>query len=473
MIRAIVTPPWDLTAWRTQARMALRAGVEPALLDWDDTQHPSLLGGQGLDAMPARVEAPHVPRPFLPLAARVLAHRDPHRHALLYRLLWRMSHGEPDLLTHVTDRDVHRAAELEKSVRRDTHKMKAFVRFRAVPGEDNAYVSWFEPEHHIVDLVAPFFMRRFAGMRWAILTPYRSVSWDRDTLSFGDGALRSEAPGDDAQEAMWRTYYANIFNPARINPRMMRQEMPQKYWKNLPEAQLLPGLLREAGHRVRDMAEREPESVRRRIPSPPPRGPPRIDDSLDALKAAARDCRRCPLWQPATQTVFGEGPADARVMIVGEQPGDEEDLSGRPFVGPAGKLFNRALAELGIDRAQLYVTNAVKHFKFERRGKFRLHRNPETSERVACRTWLERELAVVRPHVVVCMGATAAEAVFGKSFRLLQERGRWRALDEGPRAFATVHPAWVLRQRDPLQRDAAYGSLVDDLRLLLPEVSSP
>ncbi|MDQ3230062.1 MAG: UdgX family uracil-DNA binding protein, partial [Pseudomonadota bacterium] len=298
----------------------------------------------------------------------------------------------------------------------------------------------------------------------------RSVSWDMEALSFGHGAVRSDAPDDDAQETMWRTYYANIFNPARVNPRMMRQEMPQKYWKNLPEAHLLPDLLRDAGQRVRDMAERAPEPVRRRIPLPPQLAPDPVDDSLAALKSAARECRRCPLWEPATQTVFGEGPEDARIMIVGEQPGDEEDLSGRPFVGPAGKLFNRALSELGIDRAQLYVTNAVKHFKFERRGRFRLHRNPEPSERAACRVWLERELATVRPHIVVCMGATASEAVFGKGFKLLQERGVWRTLADGTRVFATVHPAWVLRQRDLAQRDVAYRNLVDDLALLLPEM---
>jgi DNA polymerase len=343
MIRAVVDPPWDLPAWRAQARRALRADIEPALVDWGDAHGPSLLGGPTLDAMPAKCDPPHVPRAFLPLAARVLAHRDPHRHALLYRLLWRLAHGEPHLLSRVTDRDVHRASDLQKSIRRDTHKMKAFVRFREVPGEDNAYVSWFEPEHHIVDLVAPFFMRRFAGMRWAILTPYRSVSWDLQVLTFGQGAVRGDAPGDDAQEAMWRAYYANIFNPARINPRMMRQEMPQKYWKNLPEAQLLPSLLHDAGHRVRDMAERMPEPVRRRIPAPPPAAPAPVDGSLAALNAAARDCRRCPLWQPATQAVVGEGPDDARVMVVGEQPGDEEDLSGRPFVGPAG---NSSIAHL-------------------------------------------------------------------------------------------------------------------------------
>jgi len=471
MIRAVVDPPWDLAAWRAQARMALRADIEPALVDWDDAHVRSLLGGASLDTLPVKRDAPHVSGAFLPLATRVLAHRDPARHALLYRLLWRMTHGEPHLLTHVTDRDVHRASELEKAIRRDTHKMKAFVRFREVPGEADAYVAWFEPEHHIVDRVAPFFMRRFAGMRWAILTPYRSVSWDLQALSFGAGAVRGDAPADDAQEGMWRAYYANMFNPARINPRMMRQEMPQKYWKNLPEAQLLPELLHDAGQRVRDMAQREPAPARRRIPASPPPAPAPLDRSLAALQLAARDCRRCPLWQPATQTVCGDGPESARVMIVGEQPGDEEDLSGRPFVGAAGKLFDRALAEVGIDRAGLYVTNAVKHFKFERRGKVRLHRTPNPAERMACRVWLERELATLQPRVVVCLGATAAESVFGRAFRLMEERGRWQALADGTRGFATVHPAWVLRQREAGLRDAAYRGLVDDLRLLRDELA--
>ena len=473
MTRAIVDPPWDFPAWREQARMALRAGVEPAHLDWDDAQAPSLLGDSTLDALDVVKATPHVPRDFLPLAARVLCHRDPQRHALLYRILWRLTHGEPHLLKRVTDPDVHRAGLLDKAVRRDSHKMKAFVRFREVPGEANAFVAWFEPEHHIVDLVSGFFMRRFAGMRWAILTPYRSVFWDLDALCFSDGAVRSDAPSDDAQEALWRTYYAHIFNPARLKTKAMRAEMPQKYWKNLPEASLLPSLVRNAGARVRDMAERVPEPPRRRIPAPPQPAPDPVDGSLAALKAAARDCRRCPLWEPATQTVFGEGPEDARVMVIGEQPGDEEDLSGKPFVGPAGKLFNRALAEIGLDRAQFYVTNAVKHFKFERRGKFRLHRNPDPSERAACRAWLERELATIRPQVIVCMGATAAEAVFGKGFKLLQDRGVWRSLPDGTRAFATVHPAYVLRQQNDADRDVAYRNMVDDLSMLLEGDAAP
>lgn len=193
--------------------------------------------------------------------------------------------------------------------------------------------------------------------------------------------------------------------------------------------------------------------------------PPGID-SLAELRAAAAGCRRCPLWKPATQTVFGEGPEDARVVVVGEQPGDAEDLSGRPFVGPAGKLFDRALEELGLDRSRFYVTNAVKHFKFERRGKLRLHRSPDPAERAACRIWLDHELETIRPDIIVCLGVIAARAIFGSKFRLMQQRGAWQVLPDGTRAFATVHPSWVLRQRGDEARREAYADFLGDLSLL-------
>ncbi len=462
---ATVTPPWDERAWRDVARAAWRAGIAPDQLTWDGDGQASLLAGVDVLAQaPVRL-APHVPPDFLALAGSVLCHRDAQRHGLLYRLLWRIASGERALLERETDADVRRAGELAKAVGRDSHKMKAFVRFREVPGERDAFVAWFEPEHFIVDRVAPFFARRFAGMRWAILTPYRSAFWDGSALGFGGGATRGDAPADDAQDALWRTYYANIFNPARLNPRMMTQEMPQKYWKNLPEARLLPTLLAEAGARVQAMADREAEAPRRRIPERVVEPLPRAE-GLPALRAAARECRRCELWQPATQTVFGEGPSSARIMIVGEQPGDAEDLSGRPFVGPAGQLFDRALATHGIDRARLYLTNAVKHFRFEQRGKRRLHRNPAVSHMQACRPWLEREIATVKPRIIVCLGATAARAVFGAGFKLMEQRATWMRLDDGTRAFATVHPSWVLRQASGEARDTAYQSFVDDLALL-------
>ncbi|HAL23858.1 MAG TPA: uracil-DNA glycosylase [Stenotrophomonas sp.] len=462
-------PPWSLQAWRDGARGALLAAVPPSQLDWLPGHEASLLDAPTLPdatANPAQGAQPGVPRDFLELAATVLCHRDPQRMALLYRLLWRITHGERAVLSNPTDADVLRAMAMAQVVRRDTHKMKAFVRFREVPGEQDAFIAWFEPEHHIVDRVAPFFARRFAGMRWAILTPGRSVQWDGQALSFGPGGRREDAPAEDAREALWQTYYASIFNPSRLNTRMMQQEMPAKYWRHLPEAQLLPGLVREAAGRVQDMHDRPAQAPQRRVPARVLPAPA-VDGSLAALRAQANTCQQCPLWEPATQTVFGQGPADARVMVVGEQPGDVEDLSGRPFAGPAGQLLDRALAELGIDRATLYLTNAVKHFHHERRGKVRLHKRPESRHVHACRPWLLGEIARVRPQLIVCLGATAAMAVFGRDFSLARDRGRWHTLDDGTRGYATVHPAWVLRQGDEARREAGYRLFLEDLRQMV------
>jgi len=454
-----------LLAWRHTARASLCAGIEPHDLDWDAGEQASLLAPAPVTDAPTLHIPPRVSAKLLQLAGSVLCHRQPGRHALLYRLLWRMTHGEPRVLDNPADADSHRAHALAQEVRRDSHKMKAFVRFRELPGPADRFVAWFEPEHHIVDHVAPFFARRFVGMQWAILTPYRSAAWDGSTLQFGEGADAGQVPADDAGEDLWRTYYANIFNPARINPKMMRQEMPQRYWKNLPEAQLIPGLLRDAGSRVAEMSAREAEAPRRRIPTPASQAEPAPSPGLPTLRTAARKCRACPLWEPATQTVFGEGPADARIMLVGEQPGDAEDLSGRPFVGPAGKLLDQALAEAGIARERLYLTNAVKHFRFEQRGKRRLHRNPDASHVSACSGWLAQEVAIVQPRAIVCLGATAARAVFGPGFALMRERGRWHTRDEATRAFATVHPAWILRQTEEA-RESGFRLLVADLCLL-------
>ena len=209
-----------------------------------------------------------------------------------------------------------------------------------------------------------------------------------------------------------------------------------------------------------------PRAPRKRA-VPPGSAPVPVDDSLDALRDAAAGCKRCDLWKPATQTVFGAGPARARILLVGEQPGDAEDLAGLPFVGPAGGMLDRALEELGLDRRRMYVTNAVKHFKFERRGKVRLHKSPNPAEQRACRLWLEGEIERIRPEVVVCLGAIAARNVFGTKFGLMKQRGTWQALPDGTRAFATVHPSWILRQRDSESRDAAYRGFVADLALLL------
>jgi len=192
--------------------------------------------------------------------------------------------------------------------------------------------------------------------------------------------------------------------------------------------------------------------------------PPR--KSLPALREAVQGCRGCDLYRNATQAVFGEGAAHAEVLFVGEQPGDKEDLAGKPFVGPAGQLLDRALEEAGIDRTQTYVTNAVKHFKWQPRGKRRIHQKPSWSESVACRPWLEAELAAVKPRVVVCLGATAAQSLLGRDFRVTQHRGELLESDLADHVTATVHPSSILRQQDEESRQAELAAFVDDLRVV-------
>jgi len=194
-------------------------------------------------------------------------------------------------------------------------------------------------------------------------------------------------------------------------------------------------------------------------------GSPTSGSSLKTLREEASRCRACHLWKDATQTVFGEGPQHAQIMLVGEQPGAKEDIAGKPFVGPAGQILDRALDEAGIERPKVYVTNAVKHFKFLTRGKIRLHQKPNTSEIRACRQWYERELASIKPALVVAMGATAAQSVFGKITPINKNRGRLIDIDDGIKALVTVHPSYLLRLPDADAKAREYERFVDDLKI--------
>jgi uracil-DNA glycosylase len=468
----------DFAGWRDAARQALLARVPPDALDWRvaGDEAPDLFLEEAGEPAPPKAEAaaPRVPRAFIGLAETVILHRDPGRFALLYRLLWGIQR-QPRLLEDASHPDVHLADQVAKAIRRDIHKMHAFVRFREVTAPDGEahYIAWFEPDNFIVEAAAPFFVRRFTGMRWTILTPDRTASWDGEHLTFAEGASREQAPTSDRLEVLWRAYYANIFNPARLKLAAMTREMPRRYWKNLPEAELIGPLTEQAAAREDAMVKAAPTEpppfaaaeARRRAPEPAPAEIPARERpaTLAEARAAAAACRRCPLWENATQTVFGEGPEGARLMLVGEQPGDREDLAGAPFVGPAGAMLDRALAEAGIPRAEVYVTNAVKHFKFEPRGKFRLHKTPDTPEILACRWWLESERALVRPQLTVALGASAAQALLGRRVTIGRERGRPEDLPQGGALWITVHPSYLLRLPDEDAKAREYGKFVADL----------
>ncbi|MGI8890527.1 MAG: UdgX family uracil-DNA binding protein [Chthoniobacterales bacterium] len=454
--------------WQVAARRAVQSELPPTEIAWEEMgeDQPALHLFEEVEPAADPKSSPQirVARRFLPLARLVALHSDPTRWPLLYRLLWRLAHEEPHLLEISVDADVAQATDFEKSVRHDLHKMRAFVRFREVPAA-KWYVAWFEPAHHIVEHNAPFFADRFASMRWSILTPDRCAHWDGEQLSFTAGVTKAEAPGADQMEDLWRTYYANIFNPARVKVHAMQAEMPKKYWRNLPEATLIPTLLRDAPQRVESMMAKSAAKGTGTEEWHPASVPE--TSSLTNLRDAAQVCTACPLYKNATQTVFGEGPQNPKMMLLGEQPGDQEDLGGKPFIGPAGQLLNRALEEAGIDRNAVYVTNTVKHFKWEPRGKRRIHQKPSSRDIAACRPWMEAELRVVGPKVLVCLGSTAAQALFGSSFRVTRERGKVLSSEIAPQVVTTVHPSSLLRQPDEQTRQREYALFVEDLRVAL------
>ncbi|MDP4025645.1 UdgX family uracil-DNA binding protein [Methylobacterium sp. NEAU 140] len=459
-------PGADLDGFRAAARALVAAGVPPEGVAFSVEAAPGLFGEAGTGSGGAPLS---LPRAVAALIPGVVPHRDPERYALLYALIWRVTRGERHLLEVMSDPLVHRLHRLSKAIGRDLHKMHAFLRFRRVAVEGEAegterYVAWFEPDHHILEAAAPFFVRRFASMRWSILTPDGSAHWDGAALTFGPPGARADLPEGDGFEAGWRTYYETTFNPARVNPAAMRAEMPKKYWRNLPEAAAIPALVRGAAARSDAMIEREPTMPTRREPAKAVAAMSEADPkSLDDLNAIIR--RTEPLVPGATQAVLGEGPLGATLAFVGEQPGDQEDVQGRPFVGPAGQLLSRALAEAGIDRGASYLTNAVKHFKFTLRGKRRIHEKPTAGEVSHYRWWLDRELDFVAPKLVVALGATAVLALAGKSIPITRSRGPFRfdRLDGRVQGFITVHPSYLLRLPDEAKAEA-YAAFVDDLR---------
>ncbi|QCB53711.1 DUF4130 domain-containing protein [Sphingopyxis sp. PAMC25046] len=467
MREVVLAVPGDFAEWRSAARGLLANGVAPEEVSWCDSAAGASLFGEA--GTPARPGAVVLPRELLEIAERVICHRGAEVPARLYRVIWRAARDRL-LLARTTDADVDWLRKADKAIRRDVHKMHAFVRFRRLGEEEGreSFAAWFEPTHRILRLTAPFFQRRFTGMDWAIVTPDARAIWQGETLVYGPGGTKDEVPGSDVVEDQWRTYYGAIFNPARVKIDAMRAEMPKKYWKNLPEAQDIAPLLAGAEARVERMREAAvsmanplTEKWRTRVPEDL-----LLDDDVKTLGDVARAidrCTRCPLYCNATQGVAGEGPEAARIMLVGEQPGDQEDLQGRPFVGPAGLVLDQALEEAGLDRARLFLTNAVKHFKFEPRGKRRLHQNPTTGEIDICRWWLDKERALVQPDLIVTLGASALRGVTGKSASIKSMRGAVHELEGGTKLIATIHPSFLLRMPDRTRAAEERKAFIADL----------
>ncbi len=429
--------PDDFAFWRERARGLVQCDVPPDWVAWVEPGGSGNLFAHGERRFPLPdADAPSVraSKRFLKLARNAALHSDPERFALLYRLLWRHQ-SNPRCMEDKADPDVRRIEELDKAVRRDSHKMHAFVRFRQVEDGEGGehYVAWFEPDHHIVRANAGFFMRRFANMNWSILSPRGCIHWDGQTMRESGPAQRSDAPDGDPVEDLWKSYYASIFNPARLKVGAMLSEMPRKYWKNMPEAELISELIAGAQAREAGMVSAGTLEFEER------------PETLEAIDKAIHQCRKCPIGELDNHAVMGEGPADAALMIVGEQPGDQEDQKGRPFVGPAGQLLDEYLERAGIERRETYVTNTVKHFKYVQRGKRRIHQSPAAKEIDTCRWWIEAERAIVKPRVILALGASAARGMLGKTVSISKVRGEPIAIEDGSELWVTAHPSYLLR----------------------------
>ncbi len=450
-------------AWRAAARDLIARGVPPADVAWQSQAGDGDLFSSTPDATDTSAPPLRLPRPLVELLEAAACFNVHDRWAFLYQVLWRWQQGQHDVLSPA-DADGARLHAMAKAVHREEHDMHAYVRFRERSEAEGAprFVAWYEPVHAVLPQVARHFARRMGSTSWMIATPTASMLWDGQTLHAGPALLRGAAEIDDAGEALWLTYYRSIFNPARVNADLLHSHIPSRFWKNLPEGAIVPAMLSGAANgerRTGQTASVGQRSGAAMIPISAERAQP----ARDAPTTLDR-CRRCELWQHATQAVPGVGPHTARIMLVGEQPGDQEDLAGLPFVGPAGALLEQALREAGVARDSVYVTNAVKHFKWEPRGKRRLHKTPAQREILACHGWLEEEIERVQPQVIVALGSTALKSILQDGAASMTPLLGTPVQHDGRSVVSVYHPAYVLRALDEASRRQAYRVIVEGLR---------
>ena len=442
----------DWAGWRAATRALVLADTPPEAVAWQVDPAAPPFADRPPSAPPIASSIAlggnfAVPRALVALAAEALQARDPDRFALLYRLVWRAHAGALDPADG-GDPDVARARHLARAVRAEAHRMRALLRY--LPAADSSrFLGWYAPAHYVAEANAQVLARWFPTIPTSILTPDSSAHWDVAGLRLGPGIAAAAIPDDAALAAYWAAFGADLL--AAASP------------VGDPGAALPEAVTFEESRRPPDRPTPFPVVL-------PPAAP---DPALAAAAEEAATCTRCPLAAPATQTVFGEGPADAAMMLIGEQAGDQEDLIGRPFVGPAGHLLDQALEEAGIDRRAVWISNAVKHFKFERRGPRRIHQTPQAPEIEACRFWLDVERVRLNPALLVLLGATAARAMLGRPVTIGRERGRAILLPDGARALVTVHPSFLLRVPDAEARAREYAAFVADLRVASGLVQPP
>lgn len=416
------------------ARFFLAQKIPPTDINWGDSERMIFDEVLSLSEIP-KTKAVPVPREFGALAKSLVMLRGEYKWNLLYKILYRLIFEDRKLLKLPSDKDIREADIFKKSIARDIHKMHAFVRFKRAPTKEEHYVAWHKPEHLILRAGVPFFVKRFGDKPWSILTPDESAHWNGKELEFTDGVAFEDFHIKDDWDEVWKDYYRSIYNPARLNIKMMKQEMSPKYWQSMPEAEMIKELIKNTPEMLESAKKSHwseasvPEGI-----------------SFDEINDHVHLCKACPLYKNATQAVPGVGPADARLVIVGEQPGDKEDILGKPFVGPSGIIIDSVLSELGISRDEIYFTNTVKHFSFTSTPEGgRIHKRPTGQQVHTCKPWLEAELKEIRPKVILALGVTAATALLGRKPNISLERGKVFSTKFSTQTIITWHPASILR----------------------------
>jgi probable DNA metabolism protein len=444
--------------WRTKARQLLAEKVLPQNIHWKCEEFEFSFGEE-FRPWPITREFT-LPREFIETAMSVSAYRDDSTWDLLYRIAWRILYEDRNLLEITIDPQVRELMARRHSVGRDIHKMHAFVRFREIKNEeDSVFMAWHRPDHRILRLAIPFFKDRFNGMNWAIMTEDESVAWDKKELTFLPGIGKVELPPDEKEE-LWKTYYSSIFNPARVKVNMMKKEMAVRYWDTMPETQLISSLLDEASNRVKKFEEANPMMK-----------PIQYVSSLFELHEAMKKCQSCGICAQSLGPVAGVGPVDAKLAIIGEQPGEQEDLGQVPFIGPAGQELARALEKVQIERRDIYLTNAVKGFKWQKGSIERKHLSADSKEISACRPWLQNELNLIKPKILVCLGRVAAQSVVGKLIKLDDVRGRFFATPLCEKTIVLPHPAAILRIEDPDEQELARQRFWSEMQMVKDELN--
>ena len=473
MKRISIEPSFAI--WRRAARVLLRQGVEPSQIEWLESKgearapglpatEPALAtaGTAETGAAPAPVFAtPAIPRELLSWLKTAACFRAPDRWALLYRVLWRWTRGERNVL----DLDDPDGALLDRRIRtieRETEDLLTLTLFRRRDPsmEPPEFVGWYEPHHDLLERAAERFAKRTGNSTWMLATPHGAVFWngmllrtDRPLMAeceqaaplLETNAMTGEAITSTPTEALWLAYYCNAFN-AQPSP------VPLRYWRRPPAGPPLPA------HLARERSRLGAQSAAVTVPPMPPIEYSAVTPPLREPTGPLATCRRCALWRNAKQAVAGAGPAPAAIMVIGEQPGEYENQHGEPFTGPAGQLLDTVLARAGLEREALYLTYAVKHYKWETLDEQRVHRTPVWREVEACQYWLEKELAQVAPRVVVTLGATALQTLTGPHVNLSEYLGQTIA-HNGRLIVPTWHPSYALGMTDATLRDDVVATI--------------